>query len=198
MYFIGLLIMVSLVTLLTGGFLLVNYGFASYFNIILSVFLQEPEEAGGYGFTPVRRAYCELLCSADRVECLMSTVIFSLWFGTIVAQIYGNLANDRIPLWLCHRRGGEWKPEYRFHALWLPSIILPVALGLFGCALYYRLHYMIPAVACFLGTWATAAMNPITATYHIESFKDHSSSAAAVVGLYRLALLLTLPFFEPQ
>ncbi|KAL9002658.1 MAG: hypothetical protein Q9188_004425 [Gyalolechia gomerana] len=80
------------VTLLCGGLTLVDFGFAAFFNIILTVFLQDPVSTGGYAFTPTQNA------------------------------------------------------EFN---------------------------------------------------YIIECFNDHASEAAAIMGLYRLALSLSVPFFAP-
>ena len=76
-------------------------------------------------------------------------------------------------------------------------MVLPVALGLYGASLQYHLHYMVLALANFLGGFSTNAMIPITVNYIIECFKNHASESAAIMGLYRLAFSLTLPFFVP-
>ncbi|KAL8827458.1 MAG: hypothetical protein Q9191_003169 [Dirinaria sp. TL-2023a] len=171
------------VTILAGGLTLVDFGFAAFFNIILTVFLQNPLEKGGYAFTPTQNA----------------EFLFSLWFGVIAAQLYGHFINDRIPLWVCRRNGGIWQPEYRLHSLWLPAlIILPIALGLFGAALEYHLHYMVLALSCFLGGYATNSIVPVTINYVIECFKNHASESAAIMGLYRLSFSLSLAFFVPS
>lgn len=127
-----------------------------------------------------------------------TTVLFCLWFGIAFAQLYGYWANDGIPLWVCRRKGGIWQPEYRLHALWIPCfVVLPIALGLYGASLQYHLHYMVLATANFLGGFATNSMIPVTVNYIIECFNDHASEAAAIMGLYRLALSLSVPFFAP-
>lgn len=48
----------SPVTLLAGGLTLIDFGFAAFFNIVLTVFLQDPVKMGGYAFTPTRNAEC--------------------------------------------------------------------------------------------------------------------------------------------
>ena len=86
-------------------------------------------------------------------------------------------------------------PEYRLHALWLPGLILPVGLGLFGACLQHHFHYMVLAVASFLIAWATTAIIPVTVNYSIECFKEHAEGTTAVMGLYRLAFNTPIPFF---
>ena len=106
--------------------------------------------------------------------------------------------NDRIPLWICRRNGGIWQPEYRLHTLWLPGlVVLPIALGLYGASLQYHLHYMVFALAIFMGGFATNAIVPVTVNYIVECFHGHASESAAIMGLYRLSFSLTLPFFVP-
>ena len=56
---------------------------------------------------------------------------------------------------------------------------------------------MVLALANFLGGYSTNAMIPIAVNYIIECFKNHASESAAIMGLYRLAFSLTLPFFVP-
>ena len=51
------------VTILAGGFTLIDFGFAAFFNIVLASFLQNPPEMSGYGFSPTRNAECILLIS---------------------------------------------------------------------------------------------------------------------------------------
>ena len=51
------------VTILAGGFTLIDFGFAAFFNIVLTIFLQNPPEMGGYGFSPTRNAECILRIS---------------------------------------------------------------------------------------------------------------------------------------
>ena len=56
---------------------------------------------------------------------------------------------------------------------------------------------MVLALANFLGGFATNAIVPVTVNYVIECFQGHASESAAIMGLYRLAFSLTLPFFVP-
>ncbi|KAL2014532.1 hypothetical protein VTN00DRAFT_2057 [Thermoascus crustaceus] len=174
------LVGVSPVGLLAG---LYTFGFFGWFvaiNTLLTVFLQEPTGRDGYGFTPQQNA----------------AFTFALWFGLIAAQIWGFLVNDRIPLMVSRWRGGTWKPEYRLHSLWVPSVlIMPVGLGIFGAALQYHLHYMVLALGSFLVTFAAFCSVPVAVNYMIECFKDNATEVACIMGTYRLGLGVAVPFF---
>ena len=149
-------------------------------NTLLTIFLQEPVKKGGYGFTPQQNA----------------AFTFCLWIGIVAAQFYGHHLNDRIPLWLTTRHGGVWRPEYRLHTLWLPVLILlPVGLGIFGVALQHHLHYMVLALGAFLITFASMLSVPVAINYVTECFKEHAAETGTVMGIYRLALGLVVPFF---
>ena len=50
-------------TLLAGGLSLIDFDFAAFFNIVLTIFLQKPLEMGGYGLSLTRNAECMLLNS---------------------------------------------------------------------------------------------------------------------------------------
>jgi Major Facilitator Superfamily len=169
------------VTILSGLFLTITFGWAVAVTTLLSVFLQTPTLKGGYGFTPLQNA-----CFS-----------FAQWLGIGLAELYGMSVNDRIPLWMCKRSGkGVWKPEYRLFPLLIPPfIILPSAFGLFGAALQYHLHYMVLALAVFLINFCEVAIVPIVINYVVESFTDHAAEVTTVLNFYRLVLGLLVPFF---
>ena len=61
------------------------------------------------------------------------SVSFVHWIGIIIALIYGHVVSDRLPLAICARNGGTWKPEYRLYALFIPALVFsPIGLGIFG------------------------------------------------------------------
>lgn len=124
-----------------------------------------------------------------------SVVSFSLWFGVILAQFYGALINDRLPLWICQRRGGIWKPEYRLHCLWVPAILVPVGLGIFGACLEHHFHYMVLAVGAFLLTFGAMLCVPVSINYVAECFTHHAQESSNIMALFRLSLGLAVPFF---
>ena len=114
----------------------------------------------------------------------------------MVAELLSYAFNDRLPLWICKRRGGTWRPEYRLHCLWIPGLfLLPVGLGIFGAALEYHLHYMVLALGAFLVTVGAMSLVPTTTNYICECFVDHTTEAACIMGFYRLIFGLTVPFF---
>lgn len=123
-------------------------------------------------------------------------VTFALWLGVIAAQLWGYFVNDRLPLALARRRGGTWKPEYRLHSLWIPSIfIMPVGLGIFGSALQYHLHYMVLALGAFMITFAAMSSVPVVINYVVECFRGNPLEVSNIMGVYRLSLGLAVPFF---
>ncbi|KAL2014881.1 hypothetical protein VTN00DRAFT_2406 [Thermoascus crustaceus] len=174
------LIGLSPVAVCTGTFTLVFFGWFVSVNTLLTVFLQEPEEEGGYAFTPQQNA----------------AFTFSLWMGIICAQVWGYMLNDRIPIAIAHRKQGVWKPEYRLHSLWIPSVvIMPAGLGIFGATLQYHLHYMALALGSFMITFAAMVSIPIAINYIAECFRGHATEVGGIMGLYRLGLGVAVPFF---
>jgi hypothetical protein len=148
-----------------------------------SVFVLEPVEEGGYGFTPLGYANLTL----------------AQWVGVVFAQAYGLFCNDRLPLWRCRRNGGIWRPEYRLFPLLLPPmVLLPSALGLFGAALQYHLHYMVLAVAVCIINITETALVPVMVNYMNECFTSHAQEITTAMNFYRTILGLTVPFYiEP-
>lgn len=144
------LIAASPVTLFLSVFTLFGFGFYVSMNALTPVYLQKPVKIGGYGFTVLGNAYFS----------------FVHWIGLALALVYGYLISDRLPLAICARNGGIWKPEYRLHALWLPAFIFnPIGLGLFGVALEYKLHWIVIAVAQIFVTFGSLSVIPISVNY---------------------------------
>ncbi|EPS31991.1 hypothetical protein PDE_06950 [Penicillium oxalicum 114-2] len=169
------------VTIIMGLFTLISFGFYVGVNALTPVWLQKPVAAGGYGFTLKQNA----------------AFTFSHWIGIVVVQLLGHSLNDRVPLALARRfNKGVWKPEYRLHVLWLPSLILnPIGLGIFGAALQYHLHYMVLALAVFIVTIGSLASVPVTVNYVVECFTKYPGEAGIVIGAYRIVYGLTISFY---
>lgn len=169
------------VTILMGLFTLISFGFYVGVNALTPVWLQKPLSEGGYGFTLKQNA----------------AFTFSHWLGILVVQFTGHHLNDRLPLYIAKRfNNGAWKPEFRLHVLWIPSLILnPIALGIFGAALRYHLHYMVLALAVFLVTVGALASVPVTVNYVVECFTGYPAEAGIVIGAYRIVYGLTISFY---
>ena len=123
----------------------------------LTTYLELPSLAGGYGFSSL----------------LMSFFTLTAWLGMFVAQVYGYSSNDKTPLFLAYRRGGKRHYEYRLSNNIFPSILMSIALGIYGACLQYHLHYMALhglALGSFLIWIAALLALPVCYNYVIECF----------------------------
>jgi hypothetical protein len=126
----------------------------------------------------------------------MLSVSFVHWIGIAIALIYGHFISDRLPLAICSRNGGKWKPEYRLHALWIPALIFnPIGLGLFGAALKYHLNWIVIAVGQVFVTFGSLSLIPITANYICECFVSHPAEASITANMLRLVFGLSVAFY---
>lgn len=124
------------------------------------------------------------------------TVTFSAWLGCISGNLYGLFFADKLPLWICKRAGGIWRPEYRLHALWIPSLVgLSIGLGCFGAALQYHLHYMVAALGNFLLNFSSNVAVPVIVNYEVECFTKYPVEAATIMNFYRTIFGIAIPFF---
>ena len=127
---------------------------------------------------------------------LSSLVTFTLWFALIVAQMVGTLCNDRIPVWASRRYGkGIWQPEYRIWSMVIPGIISPIGLGIFGAALQHHYHFMVLALGAFLVELSALLAVPICINYVVECFTGHIIEVAVSMGIFRLALAVSVTFY---
>ena len=90
----------------------------------------------------------------------------------------------------------SWKPEYRLHALWPTNFVLmPLGLGLVGCAMQYRLHWAVMGVAQLFVTIGSLVSIPVTVNYICECFRGHTVEATLVLNSMRLFLGLSINFY---
>ena len=167
--------------MIVGFAIMIYFAWSIAVTTLLTVFLQEPLVAGGYAFSPARNA----------------SFTFTGWVSILAAQAYGHFVNDRLPLWLCSRRGGKWHPEYRLHALWFPVLFaVPLGCGLFGGCIHYHWNYMVLALAFFLIAFGAIAGIPPAVNYVVESVgRSMANECAVALNCYRLILGLAVPFF---
>jgi hypothetical protein len=149
-------------------FTLISFGFYIAMNALTPVFLQKPVKTGGYGFDTYQNALCmsQSLPKPIPQSNKNLTVSFVHWIGIGFALVYGHFISDRLPLAICARNGGIWKPEYRLHALWIPAMIFnPIGLGLVGYSLAYHKSWVVLAVAEVFVTFGSLSLIPITVNY---------------------------------
>ena len=135
-------------------------------------------------------------CIFENKHADIRVVTFAAWLGCICGNLYGFFLADKLPLWICKRGGGIWKPEYRLHALWIPSFIcLNIGLGCFGAALQYHLQYMVAAIGNFLLNFSSNVAVPVIVNYEVECFVKYPVEAATMMNFYRTIFGIALPFF---
>ncbi|KAI1841022.1 hypothetical protein JX266_012803 [Neoarthrinium moseri] len=179
-FVIPLKVSISPVLLLCAGFDAITFGFWVALNSLTPVWLQTPVKFGGYGFSVLDNA-------------AFTTVH---WMTLLLSQLYGHLLADWLPLWLCARNGGRWKPEFRLHTLWIPNFILtPIGLGLVGACMQYRLHWVVMAIGNFLVTFGAMQGIPVTMNYVAECFRRNTVEAVVPLSSMRLLFGLTINFY---
>ena len=106
---------------------------------------------------------------------------------------------DKIPLWASRRfSNGVWHPEYRLWNMFLPVLLTPIGLGIFGAALQYHLHYMVLALGSYIVNFTAILSVPVGLNYLIECYITSPNETAIAFNMYRIAFGLALPFFfEP-
>ncbi|KAF5014479.1 hypothetical protein F66182_14515, partial [Fusarium sp. NRRL 66182] len=166
------------ITLLMGTYIFVALGLPIMQASTLATFMEPPVVAGGYGFSSLQMAFFTM----------------TAWVGILCAQVYGFFFNDKTPLWVARRRGGTWHTEYRLANTILPSIMLPIGLGLWGAGLQYHLHYMVLALGSFLIWFGALLALPVCYNYIIECFLHNPVEASVSLNAYRVTFGLISVF----
>ena len=82
--------------------------------------------------------------------------------------------------------------------MFLPVVLTPIGLGIFGAGLQYHLHFMVLALGSFIVNFTAILSVPVLLNYLVECFTSSSTEATIAFNMYRLAFSLGLPFFfEP-
>lgn len=170
------------VTMLVCLYIMIMFGVPVMQASTLATYLQPPKEAGGYGFSSLQMAFFTM----------------TSWVGIACAEVCGLLFNDKIPLWVARRRGGEWHPEYRLANTLVPSILLPIGLGVWGAGLEYHLHYMVLALASFLIWFSALLALPVCCNYVVECFVQNPIECTVSINFYRLLFGLISVFITTQ
>jgi hypothetical protein len=164
-----------------GTYIFIALGLPIMQASTLATYLQPPTAIGGYGFSSLQTAFFTM----------------TAWIGMIAAQVYGYLFNDKIPLWVARRRGGgTWKTEYRLANTILPSLLLPIAIGLYGAGLQYHLHFMVLAVASFLIWFGALLVMPVCYNYIVECFLHNPVETSVSLNAYRISFGLMSVFIS--
>ena len=138
---------------------------------------------------------------SDAILISLSVNVFAIvsisgWVGVLGAFVYTQLVSDRLPIWICKRRGGVWKNEYRLQCMWLPGlVVLPIGLGLFGASVKQHWSPAILAFSYFMTISGAYATTSIMSNYLAECFPRHPAECGIVLSGYRLALGLAAGFF---
>lgn len=165
-----------------GTYIFIALGLPIMQASTLATYLEPPEEVGGYGFSSLQMAFFTM----------------TAWVGIICAQVYGYFFNDKIPVWVARKRGGTWHPEYRLANTILPSLLLPIGLGLWGAGLQYHLHFMVLALASFIIWFAALLALPVCYNYVVECFLDNPVETSVSLNAYRVTFGLISVFIVTQ
>ena len=105
--------------------------------------------------------------------------------GSILGGLWGHWFND----FLCHRyikrHNGKYVLENRLWGAYLPTLVMFVALVLYGQALQHAMHWMVLLLAWgFLGFAFIAAITAVSA-YALDCFPQHASLVASIINFWR-------------
>ncbi|PWY81883.1 bicyclomycin resistance protein [Aspergillus heteromorphus CBS 117.55] len=121
----------------------------------------------------------------------------SLAIGNTIALIFYSLTSDRYVIHQREKRGDAFKPESRLVHLLIAAIMLPPGFLIYGWALAFRIHYIVPLIGtCVAGFSMTLSTLPIE-TYVVDVYKIHGASAIAVGVIFRASAGAFLPLIGP-
>lgn len=99
--------------------------------------------------------------------------LFSIagWIGACVAFYFGGRLIDTISSRAALKRGGQWRPENRLPAIFIPGVIGPAGLLIFGLCIAHKTHWIGPAFGFAMQAFGITAVSNVTVTYIVDSYK---------------------------
>jgi MFS family permease len=121
----------------------------------------------------------------------------SLAIGNTLSLFFYSLTSDRYVIHQRDKKGDAFKPESRLVHLFLAAIILPMGFLIYGWAMAYHVHYIVPLIGtCVVGFSTTLSSLPVE-TYVVDVYKIHGASAIAAGVIFRAIAGAFLPLIGP-
>lgn len=121
----------------------------------------------------------------------------SLAIGNTLSLFFYSLTSDRYVIHQRDKKGDAFKPESRLVHLFLAAIILPMGFLIYGWAMEYHVHYIVPLIGtCVVGFSTTLSSLPVE-TYVVDVYKIHGASAIAAGVIFRAIAGAFLPLIAP-
>ncbi|RDW82986.1 hypothetical protein BP5796_04477 [Coleophoma crateriformis] len=114
--------------------------------------------------------------------------------GGVLGAIFGGPLVDYYIVWCTKRNGGIYEPEMRLHLFFLPGVLLPAGLLLFGLTTAQGMPWMITCIgAAFIG-FGIGGISDIAITYIQDSYKEIIGDALVGVAFLRNAMATIFVF----
>ncbi|KAK6200958.1 major facilitator superfamily domain-containing protein [Scheffersomyces amazonensis] len=123
----------------------------------------------------------------------------AVFVGNIIGMIYGGPFVDWLTVRLAKKNNGVLEPEFRLHAMHVPTIINAAGLLAYGLGAYYQANWAIPAIIGqgLLGI-AMSATGGICLSYTVDSYHQLASESLVLMLFLRNCIGFGFTFgFQP-
>jgi MFS family permease len=166
------MLFLSPIILLLSTYVAIEYGFL---YLLLTTFFRVFQ--GQYGFSTGS----------------VGLVFIGFGVGAAIALVVSGAISDKMLKQLTARNGGSPKPEYRLPMLFAGTILIPIALFLYGWTAEKKVHWIVPIIAtAILGMGQFSILMPIQ-SYLVDAFTVYAASATAAATVSRSLLGALLP-----
>lgn len=121
----------------------------------------------------------------------------SLAIGNTIALIFYSLTSDRYVIRQREKKGDAFHPESRLAHLFLAAIILPLGFLLYGWAMAFHVHYIVPLVGTTVAGFSMTLSTLPVETYVVDVYKIHGASVIAAGVIFRANAGAFLPLIGP-
>ncbi|GME31400.1 MFS transporter [Neofusicoccum parvum] len=117
--------------------------------------------------------------------------------GSILGAFFGGFLVDKCILFFAKRKGGIYDPEMRLYLYFIPGLMIPFGILLYGLTIAKGMPWISNAMgAAFIG-FGVGGVGDITLTYAQDSYMDIVGDAFVAVAMIRNLLAMALVFALP-
>jgi MFS family permease len=151
-------------------------------NIMSSILLSTPSEAGGYGFSPRAVGY----------------VYFTPIVSVVLGEFFGHFFNDFLANRYMRKSNGIFKPEARLPACFIAALLMIPGLIIVGQALAHLLHYSAIVMGWGMYVFGVMVSSVAITAYALDCYPNGSGEVSALLNFARTVSGFSVGYFEVE
>ncbi|KAF8464913.1 major facilitator superfamily domain-containing protein [Kalaharituber pfeilii] len=164
----------------TMCYYMMSFMWAIGINITISILLETPQAAGGYGFNAKAIGY----------------TYFTPLVGVAIGEAFGHFFNDFVANRYIRKHNGEFKPEVRLWINYISFFFMPPGLVLIGQTLHRHLHWSALVMGWGMYVFGVMAASVGVTAYTLDCYPNASGEVGGYINFARAAGGFIVGYFQ--